>query len=77
MVPNEFMRFIKDNEFTDRRIKLDCLVPIDIRVDEGVTVGADRIVNSVGAFTRYGGNLIIVDFGTATTFDVVEHDIIP
>ena len=36
-------------------------------------VGADRIVNSVAAFEKYGGPLIIVDFGTATTFDVVSN----
>ena len=54
--------------------KRDCLIPIEVRVDEGVLVGADRIVNSVGAFHRYGGDLIIVDFGTATTFDVVDID---
>ena len=54
--------------------KTDCAIPIDIRVDKGVLVGADRIVNSVGAFNRYGGNLIVVDFGTATTFDVVDFD---
>ncbi len=35
-------------------------------------VGADRIVNSVAAFEKFGGPLIIVDFGTATTFDVVS-----
>lgn len=34
-------------------------------------VGADRIVNSVAAFDKYGGPCIIVDFGTATTFDCV------
>ena len=54
--------------------KNDCSIPIDIRVDKGVMVGADRIVNSVGAFNRYGGNLVVVDFGTATTFDVVDYD---
>jgi len=37
-------------------------------------VGADRIVNSVAAFEEYGGPLIIVDFGTATTFDVVSEN---
>ena len=36
-------------------------------------VGADRIVNSVAAFEKYGRPLIIVDFGTATTFDVVSN----
>ncbi len=35
-------------------------------------VGADRIVNAVGAFERHGGPCIVVDFGTATTFDVVS-----
>src|SRR4029450_195493 len=34
-------------------------------------VGADRIVNAVAAFERLGGPCIVVDFGTATTFDVV------
>jgi len=34
-------------------------------------VGADRIVNAVAAFAAYGGPVIVVDFGTATTFDVV------
>ena len=37
-------------------------------------VGADRLVNTVGAHDRYGGDLIVVDFGTATTFDVVDND---
>jgi type III pantothenate kinase len=44
------------------------------RVDPTTHVGADRLVNTVGAYDRYGGNLIVVDFGTATTFDVVAHD---
>jgi len=35
-------------------------------------VGADRIVNAVAAYTKYGGPLVIVDFGTATTFCVVS-----
>ena len=54
--------------------KTECLIPINVRVDPGVKVGADRIVNSVGAYYTYGGNLIVVDFGTATTFDVVDDD---
>ena len=35
-------------------------------------VGDDRLANSVAAFSEYGGPLIIVDFGTATTFDVID-----
>ena len=54
--------------------KPDCAMPVDPRVDEGTIVGADRLVNSVGAYDRHGGDLIVVDFGTATTFDVVAHD---
>ncbi len=49
-------------------------LPIEIRVDAPREVGADRIVNTVAAYDRYGPNLIVVDFGTATTFDVVDED---
>jgi len=38
------------------------------------TVGADRICNAVGGFTRFGGPLVVIDFGTATTFDVVSGE---
>jgi type III pantothenate kinase len=54
--------------------KPDCRLPVDVRVDADTQVGADRLVNTVGAFKRYGGDLIVVDFGTATTFDVVARD---
>ncbi|MCE8008811.1 type III pantothenate kinase [Aestuariivita sp.] len=54
--------------------KPDCALPRNPRVDEGTSVGPDRLVNTAGAFDRHGGNLIVVDFGTATTFDVVDHD---
>lgn len=37
-------------------------------------VGADRVVNTVAAHAAYGGPLVVVDFGTATTFDVVDGD---
>ncbi len=50
--------------------KPDCLLPAEPRVDQGTIVGPDRIVNATGAFDRYGPNLIVVDFGTATTFDI-------
>ena len=54
--------------------KSDCRLPSPPRVDQGVTVGPDRLVNAAGAYQRHGGHLIVVDFGTATTFDVVDHD---
>ena len=43
-------------------------------VDRPEEVGADRLVNTVAAHDRYKGPLIVVDFGTATTFDVVDAD---
>ena len=54
--------------------KPECRLPHPPRVDAGTSVGPDRLVNTAGAFDRHGGNLIVVDFGTATTFDVVDHD---
>ncbi len=54
--------------------KPDCRLPVPPRVDAGVTVGPDRLVNTVGAHDRHGGDLIVVDFGTATTLDVVDRD---
>ncbi|OCX61126.1 pantothenate kinase [Thioclava sp. SK-1] len=52
----------------------DCALPVPPRVDPGTTVGPDRLVNTVAGFDRHGGDLIVVDFGTATTFDVVAPD---
>src|SRR5438270_2475232 len=43
-----------------------------ITTDNPKEVGADRVVNGIAAFTRYGGPCIVVDFGTATTFDAVS-----
>lgn len=43
-----------------------------IRYDNPADVGADRIVNAVAGFARHGGPLVVVDFGTATTLDVVS-----
>ena len=45
-----------------------------IKYDNPREVGADRIVNSVAAYEKYKCGLIIVDFGTATTFDCVSED---
>lgn len=43
-------------------------------VDRPEEVGADRLCNTVGAHDRYGGPLVVVDFGTATNFDVVDAE---
>ena len=66
-------------ELCRRYVKCEPLVIGEANVDLGMTirlarpetVGADRLVNAVAAHARYPGALIVVDFGTATTFDVV------
>ena len=44
-----------------------------ILVDNPAEVGADRIVNAVGAYDKYHTGMIIIDFGTATTFDAISE----
>lgn len=47
---------------------------MNILYEDPKEVGADRIVNAVAAYSKYGGPLIVVDFGTATTFDAISAD---
>jgi type III pantothenate kinase len=47
---------------------------IEVLVDRPAAVGADRLVNTVAAHERYKGALIVIDFGTATTFDIVSEE---
>jgi type III pantothenate kinase len=71
------LRVLADRYFHTRPIvvgKPECLLPHAPRVDAGTQIGPDRLVNTAGAYDRHGGDLIVVDFGTATTFDVVAHD---
>ena len=51
----------------------DVELGIKVLTDRPAAVGADRLVNAVAAHERYKGALIIVDFGTATTFDIVSE----
>ena len=68
-------------EMARRRLRVEPVVvgpdlPIGARslVDNPAEVGADRLANTVAAFARYGGPAIVVDFGTATNFDVVSAE---
>lgn len=45
---------------------------LNLRVDNAREVGADRVVNNVAAVKKYGAPLIVIDFGTATTFNVIN-----
>jgi type III pantothenate kinase len=47
---------------------------IDVRIDKPSEAGADRLVNAIGAHVVYPGELIVIDSGTATTFDVIGAD---
>ena len=47
--------------------------PIALDVPEPSTVGADRALNAIAAHAKHKGDLIVIDFGTATTFDVVDY----
>lgn len=66
----------------DKYFKVKALVaglaPVDygmeIDVDEPRSLGADRAVNAIAAHAKYDGDLIVVDFGTATTFDAIDFN---
>jgi len=64
--------------FKRRRIPLltadSRTIPLPLRVDRPTEVGADRLVNALAASRLYGAPAIVVDFGTATNFDVVAAD---
>ncbi len=47
---------------------------IRIHYDDPKAVGADRLCNAIAGFSKYGGPLIVIDFGTATTYDVVAKN---
>lgn len=46
---------------------------MNLKVDNAKEVGADRVVNNVAAVNKYGAPLIVIDFGTATTFNVIDE----
>lgn len=46
---------------------------IAIRIDNPTSLGADRLVDAAGAYYTYGGPCLVIDFGTATTYDVISE----
>ena len=58
------------NEIKDRNLDL----PIKLKINKPNQVGSDRVVNAIAAFKIYKKNSIIIDFGTATTFDVIVQN---
>jgi len=68
-------------EVSKKYFKIDPLVVssdiqtgLEIQYDSPRTVGADRICNAIAGYEKYGGPLIVVDFGTATTFDIISEE---
>ena len=53
----------------DKRCKTDHITAVNPK-----EVGADRIVDAVAAYERYGGPVLVLDFGTATTYDLIGED---
>ena len=78
VVPNAFNNLKKMlkaknihlNEIKDRHLNL----PIKLKINKPKQVGSDRVVNAIAAFKIYKKNSIIIDFGTATTFDVIVQN---
>lgn len=54
-------------------VGMDLKTGMPIQYDNPKEVGADRIVNAVGAYEKYRNALVVVDFGTATTFDCISR----
>ena len=52
----------------------DNIPGVEVRIHEPSEVGADRLVNAVGAYSAHGGPLVVVDSGTATNFDIIGAD---
>ncbi len=78
VVPNAtliFQRMIENYlYFTPVVVSSELDIGIKVLYEDPRAVGADRLCNAIGGFKKYGGPLIIVDFGTATTFDVVTEN---
>ena len=55
-------------------VNSDIGLGINIRYDDPKAVGADRLCNAVAGYAKYGGPLIVIDFGTATTYDVIAKN---
>ena len=64
---------ILDERFGFNTLILNSETPIDlnVKIDNPSELGADRIANALGVLEKFGKNAIVIDFGTATTFEVV------
>ena len=76
VVPNTYQKinkFLKKKKYQVYEIKnLNLKKMIKIKIDKYNQLGSDRIANAIGAYSLYKKNCLIVDFGTATTIDIVR-----
>jgi type III pantothenate kinase len=73
-VYQKIKKFIKTRKYQSYEIKnLSLKKLIKIKIDKYNQLGSDRIANAIGAYSLYKKNCIVVDFGTATTFDIVRN----
>jgi len=68
---NKFLSTKKYQVYEIKKLLLKKL--INIKIDKYNQLGSDRIANAIGAYSLYKKNCIIIDFGTATTFDIVTN----
>ena len=67
---NTFLKIKNYKVYEIKKLLLKNL--IKIKIDKYNQLGSDRIANAIGAYSQYKKNCIIIDFGTATTFDIVK-----
>lgn len=78
VVPNltDIFASMAKKYFRAEPMLVDSNLPLRFKIhyDDPSSVGADRLCNAVAGYTKYGGPLIIIDFGTATTYDVIASN---
>ncbi len=68
---NKFLKIKKYQVYEIKKLSIKSL--IKIKIDKYNQLGSDRIANAIGAYNLYKKNCLIIDFGTATTFDIVRN----
>lgn len=74
---NTHLRRLCENYFHSKLLIVgepDCNLGIKVLIDRPAEAGADRLVGVIAGHTKYGGPLITIDFGSATTFDLADKD---
>ena len=72
VVPEATLKWQSELDLAPIVVHSQMPLPIEVKYENSESLGADRIANAVAAKQRFGGNCITIDFGTATTFDVIN-----